>query len=54
MKKLERIMPESYEAPAILDIMPVTIAHVVGDSFNGDPENQGGSGGGGSNDDDEP
>ena len=54
MKKLEMIMPESYEAPALLDIMPVTIDHVVGDSFNGDPDDQEGSGGGGSNGDDAP
>ena len=54
MKKLEMIAQESYEAPAILDIQPVTIDYVAGDSLNDDPENMGGNGGGGSNEEEEP
>lgn len=30
MKLTKTVTPEPYEAPAILDIMPVTIEHVVG------------------------
>ena len=55
MKKLETITPESYEAPVLLDIMPVTINVVSGESNNGEPDDNttggGGLGGGG---DDEP
>jgi len=55
MKKLEMIAPESYEAPALLDIMPVTFNVVSGESNNGEQEDNtttgGGLGGGG---DDEP
>ena len=40
MKELKFVTPEPYEAPVILDIMPVTIEHVVGntDEINEDEE----------------
>ena len=37
MKHMQSLAQEPYEAPAILDIVPVTIAQVAGDSNPDDP-----------------
>ena len=37
MKQMQILAQEPYEAPAILDITPVTLTKVVGDSLPDDP-----------------
>lgn len=37
MKELKFVTPEPYEAPAILEIMPVTMVHGQDDGVSGNP-----------------